>query len=216
MVTPLSFRCLRSMPAATIKKDRNFSSLPTAAVLMAGQKLRNGCYQTTEKNLLQSVTVCSVQPHTKASVTVFSNQKRNNSGSGIDDDHQLLFDIELHGSKTRRFTPLQYLLASLASCHSVTIRHVASHMGLHVGKIEHTRVEGWVDYRSLIKVEPHVPTGFTRVLMEVELEMDALSEEQVSQLKERVQMQSPMYSLIRATGTCRMTLNWTVVQPATR
>ncbi len=203
------------MPAAPIKKNRNFSSLSTAAVLMgAGQELQKSSYQTTEKEFLQSVTVCSVQPHAKASVTVFSNQKGNNSG--IDDDHQLLFDIEPHGSKTRRFTPLQYLLASFASCHSVTIRHVAAHMGLHVGTIEHKRVEGWVDYRSLIKVEPHVPTGFTHVLMEVELEMDTLSEEQVSQLKERVQMQSPMYSLIRATGTCRMTLNWTVVQPATR
>jgi uncharacterized OsmC-like protein len=67
------------------------------------------------------------------------------------------------------------LLQALAACAGVTLRSVATSMGLEVAGSIHA--EGDLDWRGTLAVEREAPVGFTDIRLRFELESDASDEE---------------------------------------
>jgi uncharacterized OsmC-like protein len=67
------------------------------------------------------------------------------------------------------------LLQALAACAGVTMRSVATSMGIEVSGTVHA--EGDLDWRGTMAVEKEVPVGFKAIRMRFELESEASDEE---------------------------------------
>jgi uncharacterized OsmC-like protein len=67
------------------------------------------------------------------------------------------------------------LLQALAACAGVTMRSVATSMGLTVSGSVHA--EGDLDWRGTMAVEKEAPVGFKEIRLRFELESDASDEE---------------------------------------
>lgn len=74
------------------------------------------------------------------------------------------------------------LLEALAACAGVTLRAVATSLGIAVegGKV---RAEGDLDFRGTLAVDRETPVGFTAIRLDFELESAANSEELHTLLK---------------------------------
>jgi uncharacterized OsmC-like protein len=77
------------------------------------------------------------------------------------------------------------LLQALAACAGVTMRSVATSMGIEVSGTIHA--EGDLDWRGTLAVDKEVPVGFRAIRLRFELESDASGEqlETLQQLTER-------------------------------
>jgi uncharacterized OsmC-like protein len=64
------------------------------------------------------------------------------------------------------------LLASLAACQEITLRMVASAMGITLDAVELT-VEGDMDFRGTMGVDPETPVGFQKIRTTVTVTADA-------------------------------------------
>jgi uncharacterized OsmC-like protein len=73
-------------------------------------------------------------------------------------------------------------LASLAACQEITIRMVASAMGLTLNRLA-VRVEGDWDVRGTLAVARDAPIGFTAIRVLVDLDLDATDEQRTRLLK---------------------------------
>jgi uncharacterized OsmC-like protein len=71
------------------------------------------------------------------------------------------------------------LLEALVACAGVTMRAVATSLGLEVGG--RVRAEGDLDFRGTLAVDREAPVGFSSIRLEFALESDA-SEEELSTL----------------------------------
>ena len=67
------------------------------------------------------------------------------------------------------------LLQALAACAGVTMRSVATSMGLEVAGTIHA--EGDLDWRGTLAVDREAPVGFKDIRLRFELESDASDEE---------------------------------------
>ena len=78
------------------------------------------------------------------------------------------------------------LLASLAACQEITLRMVAAAMGIQLERVEVT-VEGEMDFRGTMGVDPAAPVGFQQIRTHVKLATDAPSDrlERLAQRAER-------------------------------
>ena len=64
------------------------------------------------------------------------------------------------------------LLASLAACQEITLRMVAAAMGITLESVELT-VEGDLDFRGTMGVDPEAPVGFTDIRTNIAITADA-------------------------------------------
>lgn len=64
------------------------------------------------------------------------------------------------------------LLASLAACQEVTLRMVANAMRIDLRRLD-VRVEGDMDFRGTMGVDPETPVGFQDIRIHVAIEADA-------------------------------------------
>ena len=78
------------------------------------------------------------------------------------------------------------LLEALVACAGVTLRAVATSLGIAVSA-GHVRAEGDLDFRGTLGVEREAPVGFTAIRLSFELETDADAEqlETLARLTER-------------------------------
>jgi uncharacterized OsmC-like protein len=76
------------------------------------------------------------------------------------------------------------LLEALVACAGVTLRAVATSMGLDVRGSVHA--EGDLDFRGTLGVDRDAPVGFTAIRLRFELSSDA-SEEEMAKLLERTE-----------------------------
>jgi uncharacterized OsmC-like protein len=67
------------------------------------------------------------------------------------------------------------LLASLAACQEITLRMVATAMGIELRDVEIT-VEGDLDFRGTMGVDPETPVGFQQIRTSVRFDSDAIPE----------------------------------------
>ena len=85
------------------------------------------------------------------------------------------------------------LLAALAACQEITIRMVAAAMKVELTKLDLT-VEGDLDFRGTMGVDPEAPVGFERIRTRVALEADAPPDR-----LERLVQRAERYCVVNAT-----------------
>jgi uncharacterized OsmC-like protein len=85
------------------------------------------------------------------------------------------------------------LLASLAACQEVTLRMVASAMGIELTRLDLT-VEGDMDFRGTMAIDKETPVGFTDIRITVEIEADATTDR-----LERLVKNAERYCVVSAT-----------------
>ena len=77
------------------------------------------------------------------------------------------------------------LLASLAACQEITLRMVAAAMGIELRAVD-LRVEGDMDFRGTMGVDPETPVGFTAIRTIIDIDADA-SPERLEKLRQRAE-----------------------------
>jgi uncharacterized OsmC-like protein len=87
------------------------------------------------------------------------------------------------------------LLASLAACQEVTLRMVAAAMGITLDAVELT-VEGDMDFRGTMGVDPETPVGFQRIRTFVKVSADA-PEDRLERLFQRAERYCVVNSTLR-------------------
>jgi uncharacterized OsmC-like protein len=74
------------------------------------------------------------------------------------------------------------LLEALAACAGVTLRAVATSLGVEV-RSGRVRAEGELDFRGTLAVDREAPVGFTEIRLDFDLDTDASEEELATLLK---------------------------------
>lgn len=88
------------------------------------------------------------------------------------------------------------LLQALAACAGVTLRAVATSLGIEVRGGE-VRVEGDLDFRGTLAVDKETPVGFQDIRVEIDLDTDA-DAEQLATLQKLTQRYCVIYQSIAA------------------
>jgi uncharacterized OsmC-like protein len=86
------------------------------------------------------------------------------------------------------------LLQALAACAGVTLRAVATSLGVEVRGGE-VRVEGDLDFRGTLAVDKEAPVGFQDIRVQIDLDTDA-TEEQLETLQKLTQRYCVIYQSI--------------------
>jgi putative redox protein len=105
-------------------------------------------------------------------------------------------------------TPMEYVLAGLASCLTVTARLVADEMGLRLGTVT-VALEGDLDVRGLFG-QADVRPDFQAVRGTITVG-EPLRPDDLDRLRERVLRRSPAYQLFRAAGA-DLEILWTAAR----
>jgi uncharacterized OsmC-like protein len=97
------------------------------------------------------------------------------------------------------------LLEALAACAGVTLRSVATSMGVEIrgGKVQ---VEGDLDFRGTLAVDRDAPVGFTSVRLSFDLDTDA-AEETLDKLLELTQRYCVVYQTLAHTPGLEATVS---------
>jgi len=86
------------------------------------------------------------------------------------------------------------LLEALAACAGVTLRSVATSMGIELRRGD-VRVEGDIDFRGTLAVDRNAPVGFTAIRLSFDLDADA-EQEQLDKLLELTQRYCVVYQTL--------------------
>jgi uncharacterized OsmC-like protein len=85
------------------------------------------------------------------------------------------------------------LLASLAACQEITVRMVATAMGIELTELDVT-VEGDLDFRGTMGIDPETPVGFSAIRTKVRIGADAPAER-----LERLAQRAEKYCVVAST-----------------
>ena len=85
------------------------------------------------------------------------------------------------------------LLASLAACQEITLRMVATAMSITLHEVD-VRVEGDMDFRGTMGVDPETPVGYTAIRTAIRIRADA-PEDRIQRLISRAEK----YCVVAAT-----------------
>ena len=99
------------------------------------------------------------------------------------------------------------LLASLAACQEITLRMVATAMGIELKKVDLT-VEGDMDFRGTMGIDPETPVGFTAIRTAVRLEAEA-SPERLEKLRQRAERYCVVGATLRESPSLELTFEAT-------
>jgi uncharacterized OsmC-like protein len=94
------------------------------------------------------------------------------------------------------------LLEALVACAGVTLKAVATAMGIEI-KHGVVRAEGDVDFRGTLGIAKDVPVGFQRIRLRFELDSDA-SEEQLATLLRLTERYCVVYQTLRQSPELNM------------
>jgi uncharacterized OsmC-like protein len=97
------------------------------------------------------------------------------------------------------------LLGALAACAQLTTQMVAEAMGIRAERIAVT-VEGDLDWRGTLGIDPGVPVGFTAIRTTFEVIAPEASAEQVAALREKAERYCVVLSTLRQTPA--LTTTW--------
>ena len=107
----------------------------------------------------------------------------------FDADHPEIFASEDHGA-----TPVEFVLAGLASCLTAGIAAVAQNRGIQLRSVEST-VEGQHDIRGILGVDSDVRNGFNDVKVTFSIDADA-SKEEIEALVAQSQKRSAVFDAL--------------------
>jgi uncharacterized OsmC-like protein len=104
-------------------------------------------------------------------------------------DHPELFSAEDQGA-----TPVEIVLASLASCLTAGVAAVAQNREIQLRSVEAT-LEGDMDVRGILGVDPDVRNGFSQIRVTYKIDADATPDE-IKALVAQSQKRSAVYDVI--------------------
>jgi len=91
-------------------------------------------------------------------------------------------------------TPTEIVLAALASCLTGGVAAVAQHRGIQLHRVQ-ARVEGDMDMRGILGMDPDIRNGFSAVRVTFDIEADA-SEDDIRALVAQSQKRSAVFDLL--------------------
>ncbi|HUA06930.1 MAG TPA: OsmC family protein [Solirubrobacteraceae bacterium] len=97
------------------------------------------------------------------------------------------------------------LLEALVACAGVTLRAVATSLGISVSE-GHVRAEGDLDFRGTLGVDREAPVGFRSIRLSFELDTDA-DEEQLATLQKLTERYCVVYQTLAGAPALTTTLS---------
>ncbi len=107
----------------------------------------------------------------------------------IESDHP-----EVFAAADRAPTPPEIVLSALASCLTGGVAAVAQHRGIQLHSVRAT-VEGDVDVRGILGMDPEIRNGFSAIRVTFEIEADA-SDDDIKALVAQSQKRSAVFDII--------------------
>jgi len=99
------------------------------------------------------------------------------------------------------------LLASLAACQEITLRMVASAMGIGLKRVELT-VEGDMDFRGPMGIDAETPVGFTAIRSAVRLDPEGeVPPERLEKLRQRAERYCVVGATLRHSPSLELTFD---------
>ena len=130
--------------------------------------------------------------HSKTSVEGFfglGEEQNHKTEYTFDADHPELFSSEDHGA-----TPVEIVLAGLASCLTASVAAVAQHREIQLNSVSAT-LEGGMDIQGILGIDSDVRNGFDGIKVTYNIDADA-SKEDIEALVAQAQKRSAVYDII--------------------
>ena len=130
--------------------------------------------------------------HSQTSVEGFfglGEEQSHKSTHVFDADHPEVFSSEDHGA-----TPVEIVLAGLASCLTAGVAAVAQHREIQLNSVTAT-LEGGMDVQGILGVDSDVRNGFDGIKVTYNIDADA-SQEDIEALVAQSQKRSAVYDII--------------------
>jgi len=130
--------------------------------------------------------------HSKTSVEGFfglGEEQNHKTEYTFDADHPELFSSEDHGA-----TPVEIVLAGLASCLTASVAAVAQHREIQLNSVSAT-LEGGMDIQGILGIDSEVRNGFDGIKVTYNIDADA-SKEDIEALVAQAQKRSAVYDII--------------------
>jgi uncharacterized OsmC-like protein len=120
-------------------------------------------------------------------------------GLGAEQRHksQFVFDAdhpEIFASEDQAATPVEIVLAGLASCLTAGIAAVAQHRDIQLNKVTAT-LEGGMDIQGILGMDSDVRNGFDGITVSYEIDADATPDE-IRAIVAQSQKRSAVYDII--------------------
>jgi uncharacterized OsmC-like protein len=106
-----------------------------------------------------------------------------------DADHPEIFASEDHGA-----TPVELVLAGLASCLTAGVASVAQNREIQLRSVTAT-LEGGMDIQGILGIDPEVRNGFSGIKVSYEIDADATPED-IRALVAQSQKRSAVYDIV--------------------
>jgi uncharacterized OsmC-like protein len=116
-------------------------------------------------------------------------EQKHRSRFALEADHPELFASEDNGA-----TPVEIVLAGLASCLTAGIAAVAQHRGIQLRSVKAT-LEGSMDIQGILGIDSEVRNGFNGITVRYEIDADATPDE-IRALVAQSQKRSAVFDII--------------------
>jgi uncharacterized OsmC-like protein len=139
--------------------------------------------------------------HSRSTVNDFFGlgaEQQHHTEFSFEGDHPELFMSEDHGA-----TPVEVVLASLASCLTAGMAAVAQNREIQLRSVAAT-LEGDMDVRGILGVDPDVRNGFSEIRVTYKIDADATPDE-IKALVAQAQKRSAVFDVI--TNPTRVTVD---------
>ena len=140
--------------------------------------------------------------HSRSTITDFSGlgqQHAHRQAFSFDADHPQVFASEDNGA-----TPVEIVLAALASCMTAGIATVATHRGVQLRSVTAT-VEGDMDLQGILGIDGDVRNGFSTINVTYNIDADA-SREDIEAIVAQSQKRSAVFDIVTNPSTVRVAL----------
>ena len=130
--------------------------------------------------------------HSKTSVEGFfglGEEQNHKTEYTFDADHPEVFSSEDHGA-----TPVEIVLAGLASCLTASVAAVAQHREIQLNSVSAT-LEGGMDIQGILGIDSVGRNGFDGIKVTYNIDADA-SKEDIEALVAQAQKRSAVYDII--------------------
>lgn len=134
--------------------------------------------------------------HSRSSINSFfglGEEQTRAEGFEIESDHPALFAATDKGA-----TPLEIVLAALASCLTGGVASIAQNRNVDLKSVKVT-VEGDMSMQGVLGIDPDVRTGFGAIRVTFDIDSDA-SDEEIAGIVSQAQKRSAIYDVITNPG----------------
>jgi len=130
--------------------------------------------------------------HSRSTITDFfglGEEQKHKQAFTFEADHPEIFASEDHGA-----TPVEIVLAGLASCLTAGVASVAQNRGIQLRSVKAT-VEAGMDIQGILGIDSEVRNGFDGINVRYEIDADATKED-IEAVVAQSQKRSAVYDVI--------------------